>query len=330
MKNICTILLVFFANSLFAQQISFKETTHDFGSIGELSGMAFYRFVFTNTSDKALVITDVKSTCGCTTPSWSRKPIQKGQSGYIDVNFDPRGRVGNFTKSIIVSSNSIKNNPTNLFIEGTVLERNPNIAQSYPYRLFDLRLKTLTANFGNININANASCEIEVFNPTDADLVLEEGKITPGISLKFSSSIIKPNKKAFVKINFSPKELNQYDLIEKNVEMLVNTMPFNLNVKACIVEDYDEKNPPILQIDKQIQISKQAKEYYIPIKNIGSSPLYIRNVRNTSGLIKVEYPTNEIIEDKIKIIINPNVSGKKYISVVINSKTISVVELIFY
>ena len=62
-------------------------------------------FEFTNTGDAQLVISDVKSSCGCTVPKKPDGPIAPGASGTIEVKYDTK-RVGPIRKTITVYSNA--------------------------------------------------------------------------------------------------------------------------------------------------------------------------------------------------------------------------------
>ena len=126
-KIVLTIVSVIFLFSfLSAQQkganISFEKEIHNFGEIKEDGGKVEYKFMFTNTGDAPLIITNVKASCGCTSPTWTEKPVMPGQKGYVSAVFDPRNRPGKFNKSIFVQSNSP--NARNLLrIAGEVLPR---------------------------------------------------------------------------------------------------------------------------------------------------------------------------------------------------------------
>lgn len=88
-------------------KIEFKEMMYDFGDIKE-GDQAKHEFVFTNTGDAPLILTDVKPSCNCTTPEWPRQPIMPGKSDKIIAIFDSKGRPGEFNKSIEVFSNATK------------------------------------------------------------------------------------------------------------------------------------------------------------------------------------------------------------------------------
>ncbi len=61
-------------------------------------------FTFTNTGDTPFVMTNVATSCGCTTPEWPRHPIEPGKTGEIKVTYDAQ-HTGRFIKTIRVEGN---------------------------------------------------------------------------------------------------------------------------------------------------------------------------------------------------------------------------------
>jgi Protein of unknown function (DUF1573). len=84
---------------------TFDKKEHDFGNISESGGEVECVFIFTNTGDSPLTITQVTASCGCTAPSWTKEPVAPGKQGYINAKFNPKGRSGNFSKVLAVYSN---------------------------------------------------------------------------------------------------------------------------------------------------------------------------------------------------------------------------------
>jgi len=101
-----------------AQTISFDKTTFDYGNVK--AGSDGHRF-FTvkNTGNKPLIISEVKPSCGCTTPEWSKDPILPGKTAQIKVGYNT-GIKGAFNKLIEVYSNDPANNRSVLYIKGNV------------------------------------------------------------------------------------------------------------------------------------------------------------------------------------------------------------------
>ncbi len=85
--------------------IEFDTIEHDFGTLIEGEQVVFY-FDYTNTGEGDLLINSVKSSCGCTVPDWSRKPLGPGMKGTIKVKFDTSGREGEQMKIVTILSNS--------------------------------------------------------------------------------------------------------------------------------------------------------------------------------------------------------------------------------
>jgi len=78
-----------------------------------------FDFEFKNTGKEPLMITDVRASCGCTTPQKPTEAVAKGKSDKIVVKYDTK-RVGEFTKTITVTTN-VTTEPIILTIKGKVL-----------------------------------------------------------------------------------------------------------------------------------------------------------------------------------------------------------------
>lgn len=97
--------------------IVFESTTHDYGTVVQASDGSC-QFVFKNKGKAPIVLNEVKASCGCTVPEWTRTPVAPGEKGTIKVTYNTNN-VGAFTKSITVNSNAV-NNPVILIIKGNV------------------------------------------------------------------------------------------------------------------------------------------------------------------------------------------------------------------
>jgi len=125
MKNLMTILFIgLIGFSINAQEkvakIEFKTDVIDYGTI-EKGADGIRVFKFTNTGEAPLIITKVKSTCGCTVPSWPREPIVAGKTGEIKVKYDTN-RVMPIRKTITVTSNAANSPTIALKIKGLVVD----------------------------------------------------------------------------------------------------------------------------------------------------------------------------------------------------------------
>ena len=127
MKNILALFIAFFSLTLVHSQekkpeISFEKTVIDYGTVNK-GDNGVREFVFRNSGNAPLIISNVKSTCGCTIPKKPEKPILPGESEKIQVKYDTK-RVGFIRKSITVTSNAAASPTTILKIKGQVVENN--------------------------------------------------------------------------------------------------------------------------------------------------------------------------------------------------------------
>lgn len=100
----------------------FVSTVHDFGKVAEEAGTVSCEFKFTNAGTTPLLIQDIRTTCGCTTPSYTKDPVLPGGEGIIKVTYSTKGRVGTIDKKVTVFTNEPDKVYT-LQIKGEVLPR---------------------------------------------------------------------------------------------------------------------------------------------------------------------------------------------------------------
>jgi hypothetical protein len=85
--------------------ISFDKTLHDFGDITNGTPVETI-FSYTNSGRSPLVVTDIKSTCGCTVPQgWSKSPLMPGESSQFSVKFNGKGS-NKVSKTITLTTNT--------------------------------------------------------------------------------------------------------------------------------------------------------------------------------------------------------------------------------
>jgi hypothetical protein len=93
-----------------------KETSFNFGKIAQNRPVT-HVFQVTNSSKEVIRLENVQASCGCTTPEWSREPIQPGATTDIKVGYNA-ALEGTFSKTVTIIYN---NNQTKvLVISGNV------------------------------------------------------------------------------------------------------------------------------------------------------------------------------------------------------------------
>ena len=128
MKSIVMLVFVTSFTTLTAQNstdkavgiLTFENETIDFGTIAAKEN-GIRAFKFTNTGNAPVVISQVKSSCGCTVASKPEKPVLPGETAQIEVSYDTK-KIGTFSKSVTVISNA-KEERMVLKIKGEIIKR---------------------------------------------------------------------------------------------------------------------------------------------------------------------------------------------------------------
>ena len=131
-----------------------------------------HTFVGKNTSKKPLIILNVVSSCGCTVPYFSKKPILPNENFEVRVLFDPKDRPGMFTKDLGVYSHERIRIAT-LTVRGQVTPRPRSIEERFPIRAGEaLRLSNNFASFPYLYIGSELHTSISYINTSDRSLTL--------------------------------------------------------------------------------------------------------------------------------------------------------------
>jgi hypothetical protein len=105
-----------------AQTIAFESKVIDYGII-EHNADGNREYKFTNSGDAPLIIKAAKGSCGCTVPSYKKEDGSSewapGESGTIKVKY-ATNRIGKFTKTITLTTNTADKKPVILTIKGEV------------------------------------------------------------------------------------------------------------------------------------------------------------------------------------------------------------------
>jgi len=86
----------------------FEEMEYDFGTIKE--GEVIERlFNFTNNGEDPLVISNITASCGCTSPDWTKTPVNPAETGFVKVVFNSTAKSGAQAPTVTIQANT---NPT--------------------------------------------------------------------------------------------------------------------------------------------------------------------------------------------------------------------------
>lgn len=88
--------------------IEFSQSVVELGTLSQSDDKQHIRLSFENSGDVPLVITEVRTSCSCTTVKYDRKPILAGEQGVLNITIDPsKAPEGNFYRVLQVYSTAI-------------------------------------------------------------------------------------------------------------------------------------------------------------------------------------------------------------------------------
>lgn len=334
LRHIATVLLgaVALNGSMMAQPVaSWNETIHDFGTFHESAGKQMCRFVVTNTGDSAMVITQVKSTCGCTVASHPTDPILPGASDGIDITFTPTGRPGPFEKGVWVYTNTTPNR-TRLAIKGIVVGSPETVSRYFPVGVGDLQFTNLTMAVGEVKKGLLRNNSITAYNSGTDTLVITFDNNTSHINPHAVPDTVAPGDISTLTFFFDTMRTPVWGINDDHLTIIATplhddkaSIKADANIVTNVVEDFsqltDEERAkaPICEVVSEKLILEdlhigEIAENTFSIKNAGKSNMIIRRVMSSDKAITTKCDKTLLKPGKeaaVTIKVNPGkVSGK--------------------
>lgn len=315
-------ILIFSCIEIFAQtqnsSLEFDRLVHNFGKVSVNEGEKHCTFTFKNISDKPVVINNIISSCGCTTPVWTKKPIMPGESGKIEVTYLNDQGPYPFDKSLTVySSGSTK--PIVLRIQGLAYEKEKSLKEMFPVAIGVLGLKNNTIKGGQITQGSSKEGEFIVANISTKSVTVEFANIQEGLTLRMDSYTIAPNEIAKVYYKIDTKAATNWGNVNYDAQVKCNgvVQKTKLYINCMIIDDFskltkEQKNKASMVIAKsssynfnEINAGEQVTATF-ELLNRGYSPLKIYRIYDDKNALEIQAPesvnasTEFIIKAKVK------------------------------
>ncbi len=200
-------------------KVDFAEKVNDFGFIQE-GKVASCEFTFENNTEDTVRLASVKPSCGCTSPFWTKDPVAPGESGTIKVNYNSRGRLGEFTKNITVTVTGEEKKEI-LTIKGFVKKAEPDSLVEEKKKVSPIAVLNKNNHyFGRIERNKPVSYKFVLKNEGKSPLKLEALKSgCRCVNYEMGVTEIAPGESASLDIKYSPRTLGE---IKDKVILLTN------------------------------------------------------------------------------------------------------------
>lgn len=305
-------------------KIEFISKAHDYGTIKEDAGMATTTFEFTNTGNQPLILNNVKATCGCTTPKWTKEPIPPNGKGSIDVSYNPKNRPGNFSKNVNVYSNT-QPSVNVLNIKGNVTPREKTLEEKFPRVMGPLRLKSNYLSLGSMFNEETKEGVLNLINTSETDAKLGIHRAPAHIQVKFEPEVIAPGQEGKVLITYDAKAKGAYGYASDRVYLTINEEKkntYSIGTSVSIKEDFSKlseeelANAPVANFDNKVfdfgNITQGEKVGHdFKLTNDGKRELIIRNVKASCGCTAVKHEKVVAPGQTIDLKVEFNSRGKR-------------------
>lgn len=348
MKFKFVILLVLLTVSCFGLQaqtpgehsISFEKNTHEFGELKQ-GVPAEFAFKFTNTTEAPIKLTNVKASCGCTTPTWPRTEIAAGAVGEIVVRYNAKA-VGPFNKSIRVNYEG-RVDPVTLFIKGKVkapeAATTPNNVVKVPEQIKPkynygvprgaLSFEKMIENVRQVTSEEEKSVLFRFKNDSKelVKILVDKTEVDPEVSVDVKQKALQPGDETEVIVNIDGRKMkaeNRPDgYFSKRVVLYTDEAEGarkQLSVNGTyqrVYTDAEKANSAKIEfetvsVDGGKIIEGEKFEYDYVFKNTGGSPLSLTSVKASCGCTTPFWPQGKEIQpgESEKITVSFNSRGR--------------------
>ena len=334
MRFFLLLTLVFVSTIISAQsKLNFEINDHNFGDINEEAGPVEYTFKFINNSDKEIKITNVKASCGCTTPGWTREAILPGDAGFVKAKYNPRNRPGKFRKSLRLTTTDPASNQT-LYIGGFVKPKPKTPEQEFPVVMGNFRLKYKSINMGKITTEKVIEKVFDIYSSSDTiEMINKEDWLLPEhIEISLVQESLKPGQVGQIQVSYDPIKKNDFGFVSDNIK--IANSEENLSVMAVIDEFFPEMSAEELDRAPKLELSKRSYDFgKVPagtkvemefeLTNQGKEKLLFRTIKSNCGCITYDFKDKGIKKgksQKLKVFFDTSETrGNQYKSVTIYS-----------
>jgi len=299
--GLSSLIIILSIQLVFAQsaKIEFDEETFDFGQVEETGGPVEHKFLFKNSGDAPLIIQDVKASCGCTTPSWTKEPVLPGKEGFLMARYDPRNRPGAFTKSLTVTSNATPN-VARVFIKGIVHPKPKTTEGEYPVEMGSMRMRYRSMHMGDVSTKDAVTKKFDIFNDGDAPITfLDKMDVPQYIKVSFEPQTLQPNTAGKMVITYDGKAKNDFGNVIDNFRVYTDEATESekdMRIQATIKEYFPPMTAEQLANAPKLTIADATYDFgtiktgdkintEFTITNTGKTELNIRTTKSTCSCV---------------------------------------------
>lgn len=284
-------------------QITFQQEKQELGYVLWRNPVTV-NYEFTNTGDRPLVVSNVTTSCGCTSATWTQEPVPAGGKGIVKAVFDAEA-IGRFYKEVGIYCNAAPR-PIYLEFHGEVTADARNYNFTHPYGFGAIHLDKDEIAFDDVNKGEQPVLEIGVANSSSKAYTPVLMHLPPYLSAAADPDTLPKGKAGKIKVTLHTDKLPKLGITRASVYL--SRFPGDkvgsdneIPVSVALLPDFsrvssqERNHPPVLLLstgDRELVFEplegKQKKSQTILITNTGQSTLSIQDMQVFSIALAVK------------------------------------------
>lgn len=311
MRKLFIAIIALLTGAAAGAQVRWIEKIHDFGAFDEDLGTVYCRFGAVNEGTEPMAVIAARANCGCTRPEFTREPVNPGDTAWVTVGFDPKGRPGKFEKNIYVETDA-EQSRTTLRIRGTVIGAGNTLKSRYPVEAGPMRLRGTTVAYGPVIKDHSAVKSLEGYNASPDTIRPVISGAPRHINVICEPRAVAPGEQFVVSCIYHSDLSPDWGLVTGTFTLAPNPGAEAVTVEtvAIIKEDFSGMTPeqmdrkPVMTLsDHRIdlgKINRDAKKVTAKFRvtNSGADPLVIRSLSCPDPAVKLDLSASKIKKGK--------------------------------
>ena len=270
------------------------------------------KFELVNKGDKAVRITAVHPSCGCTTAEWPKDEIAAGETATITAVYDAR-MLGTFQKELEVYTTASEE-PLYLTLQGRVVSQLTDYEGDFPIDLGVVRLNTNQVEFDDVNRGDYPMAHIEIVNTTKQSYTPQLMHLPPYLNVKYAPERLAGGRVGRILLTLDSEKLPAMGLNQTSI-YLARYMgdkvseTNEIDVSAVLLPNFSQltpdqaAHPPVMQLsadslDFRHMADKKKMTQVITITNTGERPLTIDRLQVYGKALSVSLSSRQIAPGK--------------------------------
>jgi len=291
----------------FSQKLTVKKATVDCGRV-LFQNPVKATFEVRNKGSKRITISDVQTSCGCTTADWPHGEIDGGDRFTISATYDAQ-QLGHFEKQVLVFGSASKE-PLMLTMKGVVVAEMQDFSGSYPFDFDGLRVDKNELEFDNVNRGDKPVQELHVLNTSEKVCQPNLQHLPPYLTAKVFPERVAPGRTAKITVTLNSSAVRDYGLTQTNIFLASNlgdkvSRNRSIGVSTVLLPALQNTTAVQRQFGPRLSLStttldlgafekKRKKSGEVLLTNNGRTPLDISSIQMFTEGLRVELPKRQI------------------------------------